>query len=99
MISRERMSRDFAEMAKCSDTQGEQGITRLAFSDSDWQGRAYIISQMKEGAVVNIYGMDGKVITQFTAKHAGSCRLNLSPLPKGVYIVKADNITYKIMKR
>lgn len=58
-----------------------------------------VISQMKEGAVVNIYGMDGKVITQFTAKHAGSCRLNLSPLPKGVYIVKADNITYKIMKR
>ena len=59
----------------------------------------FVISQMKEGAVVNIYGMDGKVITQFTAKHAGSCRLNLSPLPKGVYIVKADNITYKIMKR
>lgn len=58
-----------------------------------------VISQMKEGAVVNIYGMDGKVITQFTAKHPGSCRLNLSPLPKGVYIVKADNITYKIMKR
>ena len=38
MVSKERLSRDLAEMAKCSDTQGTAGITRLAFTDSDWQG-------------------------------------------------------------
>ncbi|MBP3780593.1 MAG: M20 family metallo-hydrolase [Selenomonas sp.] len=48
MISEERLSRDFAEMAKCSATQGQAGITRLAFSESDWQGRAYIIKQMED---------------------------------------------------
>ena len=58
-----------------------------------------VISQLKEGSVVSIYSMDGKTIMKFMAKHTGSCRLNLSPLPKGVYIVKADTITYKIMKR
>lgn len=62
MISRERMSRDFAEMAKCSDTQGEAGITRLAFSDSDWQGRAYIISQMKEAGLAVREDAFGNVI-------------------------------------
>ena len=55
MVSKERLSRDLAEMAKCSDTQGTAGITRLAFTDSDWQGRAYIIGQMKElGLTVRI---------------------------------------------
>jgi hypothetical protein len=77
------------------DLSIDQNPTEIGFQEDG----VLVISQMKEGAVVNIYGMDGKVITQFTAKHAGSCRLNLSPLPKGVYIVKADNITYKIMKR
>ena len=68
MISRERMSRDFAEMAKCSDTQGEQGITRLAFSDSDWQGRAYIISQMKEAGLMVREDAFGNVIGRLEGK-------------------------------
>lgn len=58
-----------------------------------------VISQLKENAVVSIYAMDGKIVNQLKATHAGTYRLNLSSLPKGVYIVKADAITYKIMKR
>ena len=58
-----------------------------------------VISQLKAGAFVGIYAMDGKLVKQLNANHTGTYRLSLSSLPRGVYIVKADNITYKIMKR
>ena len=58
-----------------------------------------VISQLKKGASISIYMMDGKLIHHLKATHAGTYRLSLSTLPKGVYIVKADTITYKIMKR
>jgi len=58
-----------------------------------------VISQMKANSTANVYSMDGRVVRQLTAPRAGTYRLNLSSLPAGVYIVKADNITYKITKR
>ena len=58
-----------------------------------------VISQMKANSTVNVYSMDGKLVRQLTAQRAGTYRLSLSSLPAGVYIVKADNITYKITKR
>lgn len=63
------------------------------------QDGTLVISQLRAGAGVGVYGMDGKLVQQLKARHAGTYRLSLSSLPKGVYIVKADNITYKIMKR
>ena len=58
-----------------------------------------VISQMKANSTVKVYSMDGKLVRQLTAQRAGTYRLSLSSLPSGVYIVKADNITYKITKR
>lgn len=58
-----------------------------------------VISQMKANSTVNVFAMDGKLVSQLTAQRAGTYRLSLSSLPAGVYIVKADNITYKITKR
>lgn len=58
-----------------------------------------VISQMKANSTVNVYSMDGKLVRQLTAQRAGTYRLSLSSLPVGVYIVKADTITYKITKR
>jgi len=58
-----------------------------------------VISQMKANSTVNVYSMDGKLVRQLTAQRAGTYRLSLSSLPAGVYIVKADTITYKITKR
>lgn len=58
-----------------------------------------VISQLKANAIVNIYALDGKLVHQLKAQRAGTYRLGLSSLPIGVYLVKADNITYKITKR
>ncbi len=57
-----------------------------------------VISQLREGSSVSVFAVDGKLIRKITAHDSPLC-LNLSTLSKGVYLVKADNITYKIMKR
>ena len=58
-----------------------------------------VISQLSDGAAVSIYAMDGRQLRRLSASGDGTCRLDLSALPKGVYLVKTDTITYKIMKR
>lgn len=77
------------------DLSIDQNPTEIGFQEDG----VLVISQMKKDAVVNIYSLDGKLVQQIKARHAGTCRISLSSLPKGVYIVKADTITYKIMKR
>ena len=79
------------------------GINELAEMDDptevSYQDGTLVLSQLKERAFVGVYSLDGKLVQQLRAGHRGTYRLNLSMLPKGVYIVKADTITYKIMKR
>ena len=65
----------------------------------DYEDGELVISGIKAGGAVGIYSLDGKLVRQLTARHAGTYRLSLSALPKGGYIVKADNATYKILKR
>ena len=79
------------------------GIDDLTIDDEpttiDFSAGELVISQIKAGANIGVYGLDGKCVRQVHARHAGTYRISLSALPKGVYIVKADTITYKLMKR
>ena len=63
------------------------------------QDGTLVISQVKGNSTVNVYSTDGKLVRQLKAQRAGTYRLSLSSLRSGVYLVKADNITYKITKR
>ena len=65
----------------------------------DFQGDVLVISQLKANGDVSVYALDGKLLRELKASHAGTYRLNLSELPTGLYLVKADNVTYKILKR
>ena len=58
-----------------------------------------VIDQLKANAVVAVYSVDGRLVKRLTAREGGSYSLDLSELPTGVYIVKADRVTYKIAKR
>lgn len=77
------------------------GVSELQSAPAtvDYEDGELVISGIKAGAAVGVYSLDGKLVRQLTAQHAGTYRLSLSALPRGVYVVKADNVTYKIMKR
>ena len=64
-----------------------------------YENDVLVISQLKANAVVSIYALDGKLIRQLKPHHTGTYRISLSELPLGLYLVKADNVTYKITKR
>ena len=49
MIQRERLAKDFDSMAQL--TAPGEGINRLAFTDSDWEGRQYIIDRMTDAGL------------------------------------------------
>ena len=68
-------------------------------TEVSYEGGVLVISQLKQGATVDVYSPDGKQVRQLKANRSGTYRLNLSELPTGLYLVKADNITYKIMKQ
>lgn len=80
------------------DATGIDQLTVAPASISMEEG-VLVISQMKANATVDVFSLDGKLVKRLTARHAGTCRLSLSSLPAGVYLVKADNITYKIAKQ
>lgn len=63
------------------------------------QDDVLVISQLKAGTVVNVYSLDGKLVRQLNAHRSGTYRLSLTQLPQGLYLVKADHVTYKILKR
>ena len=49
MIQRERLVKDFEDMAQL--TASGEGINRLAFTDADWEGRQYIIDRMTDAGL------------------------------------------------
>ena len=65
----------------------------------NFDGDVLVISQLKANTTASIYALDGKLIRQLKPQRTGTYRINLSELPSGLYLVKADNVTYKITKR
>ena len=49
MISRTRLQQQLANLQDIT-AQGK-GINRLAFTDADWQGRAYLMGLMREAGM------------------------------------------------
>ncbi len=68
--------------------------TKVNFKDG-----MIVVSGLKANATVAVYSIDGKLVARLTARDTGTYSLNLTDLPTGVYIVKADCVTYKIAKR
>lgn len=60
MINKERLAARFAHMKTL--TAPGKGINRLAFTDADWEGRAYLTSLMKEAGMTIRVDPFGNVI-------------------------------------
>ena len=66
----------------------------LAYHDSEVS-----ITHLPEGTSVSVYALDGKKMLSTTVPASGICSISLRAFPTGVYVVKANDITYKILKR
>lgn len=66
MISTARLTKQLDDLSKI--TSPGQGITRLAFSDSDWQGRQYIINLMQTAGLSIRIDAFGNVIGHYAGQ-------------------------------
>ena len=77
---------------------GIQEVAKKPETGFSYKDGTLVLSQLKAEAQVGIYTMDGKLVRQLQPRRAGTFRVDLSSLPGGVYVVKADTLTYKIIK-
>lgn len=57
------------------------------------------LENLKTGTIVSLYTAEGKLVSAQTTGSNRSVTISLSDHPAGVYIVKANDVTYKMMKR
>lgn len=62
-------------------------------------GNTLGISGAEPYAKLHLYSMGGMLISTYSADGQGSLSISLDPLDQGVYILKTDAITFKILKR
>lgn len=57
------------------------------------------VEGLNPSALVTLYSVDGSARLQDTADADGTAVLPTGTLPKGVYVVTADKVTYKLVKK
>ena len=62
-----------------------------------WDDETMMFDNLPNNTLVEVYSADGKQIV--SRRCSGNAQLSLKTLTNGVYIVKIDQTTYKIMKR
>ena len=63
------------------------------------EGDNVIVKGLTNGKSVTVYSIDGKQLKAKRSDGSDSLTLSLKNLPDGVYMIKADEITYKFLKR
>ena len=62
-------------------------------------GREHIdFSNLPAGAAISIYTLDGKQLYSHRPAEGKTLSLPLSSLQSGIYLVKVNDVTYKIQK-
>lgn len=72
-----------------SDNQG------LSMSED---GADLILRNVKKDATVSVYSVGGKLISQQSADGNPLMTISLRRYPSGVYVIKHDDVSYKIVK-
>ena len=63
------------------------------------QTPAFSLNKARPGSVVSIYDMSGRKVDAFTVGADGSLQYSLDSHPAGVYIIKTETTTIKIIKK
>lgn len=76
-------------------------ITNLKTGDSSFKfnGESLLFPELKANSYVSIYTLDGILVFNKLIPQDGEYAFPLSNLNAGVYLVKVEGLTYKIVKR
>lgn len=64
-----------------------------------WDGEALIFPSLVCNSTVSLYSLNGMMVFTENIKESGEYFFSLSNLNTGIYVVKVNNITYKLIKK
>ena len=76
------------------------GISSLALDEGNpvsMEKEMLFLSGLPENTQVDVYNAEGKIM--MSHRHSGSAQVSLHMLPAGIYFVRFNNETYKILKK
>ena len=65
----------------------------------DYKDGVLTLSGLEAGTPISLYTIDGRLLQAHTVADDGTYRQSLASLRQGVYVVKVNHKSYKIMKR
>lgn len=90
-----------ALIAKFTFTDVEDGVISIEASSSQLVLDDYMvrISGAKPEITVSVIGADGKTLATHKTDAEGDITFSIAELPEGVYIIKSEEITCKVLKK
>lgn len=76
--------------------QGAQA-TELTFTYLD--GHTVQIDGLKEHIAIRVFTLDGKMMSLDVERQVNSIKVDLAAYPKGIYIIRCNNHSFKVTKR
>ena len=71
----------------------------IAVLDVQERGDEVVFRNLKPGTMVSLYDLRGQLLEQRKAESLNPLTISVQNRPGGVYIVKSDNETIKLLKR
>lgn len=65
----------------------------------NFENNTLVLHRLREGAMIQIYASDGRMVSSHRALGTSALHLSFAGYPSGMYIVKAQQQTFKIIKR
>lgn len=89
------------QVVKYTYSDGTDGISSPSAISSEVSadGETITFTGLKPGTAVSLYTVAGQLVSTVTASGPTKTAVSVSQLPVGVYVVKANGVTYKITKR
>ena len=81
------------------NSSGIDNINKAKHIVISQKGGNMVIKNLRADTLIRIYATDGKLLKSMTADGSQNITIPLVSYPDGVYIVKVDNVVYKLMKR
>lgn len=83
----------FRESESTEVTDKLASVQFVAVKDGD-----VLIKNGKAGSVVDVYSADGLSVGRYAVSADGSLKISLTNLPKGVYLIKTNLATIKVIR-
>lgn len=75
----------------------EDGIESL--SDSEENNRSFALEKVRPGSTICIYEINGRNLGTYIVETDGQLKYSLKNYPAGVYLIKTETTTIKIIKK